>query len=105
MGVAPAGYDKPNTCHHRLLVDAELPSLDQPLLNYFNHLHFGAGQIEAKITLPIGQHKLRLLFADFARVPLDAAMFSDIINVTVTENGQPPAKRKYRHRPSRSYGY
>ena len=106
MGVAPAGYDKPNTGHHHLLVDAELPPLDQPIPNDFNHLHFGAGQTEAKITLPVGQHKLRLLFADFAHVPHDPAVFSDVINVTVTESGQPPRKRsKYRHRSWRSYGY
>ncbi|GLR83552.1 DUF4399 domain-containing protein [Bradyrhizobium iriomotense] len=106
MGVAPAGYDKPNTGHHHLLVDAELPPLDQPIPNDFNHLHFGAGQTEAKITLPVGQHKLRLLFADFAHVPQDPAVFSDVINVTVTESGQPPRKRsKYRHRTWRSYGY
>ncbi|EIG63605.1 DUF4399 domain-containing protein [Bradyrhizobium sp. WSM1253] len=106
MGVAPAGYDKPNTGHHHLLVDAELPPLDQPIPNDFNHLHFGAGQTEAKITLPVGQHKLRLLFADFAHVPQDPAVFSDVISVTVTESGQPPRKRsKYRHRSWRRYGY
>ena len=88
-----------------MLVDAELPPLDQPIPNDFNHLHFGAGQTEAKITLPIGQHKLRLLFGDFAHVPHDPAVFSEVINVTVTESGQPPRKRKYRHRSWRSYGY
>src|SRR6202035_4994870 len=62
MGVAPAGFDKPNTGHHHLLVDAELPPLDQPIPNDFNHLHFGAGQTEAKITLPLGPHKLPLVF-------------------------------------------
>ncbi|MBR0823225.1 DUF4399 domain-containing protein [Bradyrhizobium liaoningense] len=105
MGVAPAGFDKPNTGHHHLLVDAELPPLNQPIPNDFNHLHFGAGQTEAKITLPLGQHKLRLLFADFAHVPHDPAVFSEVINVTVTESGQPPRKRKYRNRPWRRYGY
>ena len=49
MGVAPAGFDKANTGHHHLLVDAELPPFDQPIPNDFNHLHFGAGQTEAKI--------------------------------------------------------
>ena len=71
MGVAPAGFEKANTGHHHLLVDAELPPFDQPIPNDFNHLHFGAGQTEAKISLPLGQHKLRLLFADEAHVPHD----------------------------------
>jgi hypothetical protein len=97
MGVAPAGFDKPNTGHHHLLVDADLPPLDQPIPNDFNHLHFGAGQTEAKITLPLGPHKLRLLFADAAHVPHDPPVYSDVINVTVTESGRPPRPRVRRH--------
>jgi Domain of unknown function (DUF4399) len=99
MGVAPAGFDKPNTGHHHLLVDAELPPLDQPIPNDFNHLHFGAGQTEAKITLPPGPHKLRLLFADSAHVPHDPPVYSNVVNVTVTASGRPPQHhRSKRHR-------
>jgi hypothetical protein len=107
MGVAPAGFDKPNTGHHHLLVDAELPPLDQPIPNDFNHLHFGAGQTEAKITLPLGPHKLRLLFADSAHVPHDPPVYSDVINVTVTESGRPPhrprPRRHHHHHSLRDY--
>ena len=98
MGVAPAGFDKPNTGHHHLIVDAELPPMDQPIANDFNHLHFGAGQTEAKITLPLGKHTLRLLFADYAHVPHNPPVYSEAINVTVTESGRPPKKRYKRHR-------
>jgi uncharacterized protein DUF4399 len=98
MGVAPAGFDKPNTGHHHLIVDAELPPLDQPIPNDFNHLHFGAGQTEAKIKLPIGPHKLRLLFADSAHVPHDPAVYSNTIEVIVTASGRPPHRRVKRHR-------
>jgi Domain of unknown function (DUF4399) len=97
MGVAPAGFDKPNTGHHHLLVDAELPPLDQPIPNDFNHLHFGAGQTEAKITLPLGPHKLRLLFADSVHVPHDPPVYSQEINVIVTASGRPP-QRRVKHR-------
>jgi hypothetical protein len=97
MGVAPAGFDKPNTGHHHLLVDAELPPLDQPVPSDFNHLHFGAGQTEAKITLPLGPHKLRLLFADSVHVPHDPPVYSDIINVTVTDNGRTPPRKRVKH--------
>jgi hypothetical protein len=103
MGVAPAGFDKPNTGHHHLLVDAELPPLDQPIPNDFNHLHFGAGQTEAKITLPLGPHKLRLLFADANHVAHNPPVYSEVINVTVTESGRPPKKRVRHHRRWRYY--
>ena len=52
MGVAPAGSERANSGHHHLLIDTELPPLDQPIPNEAsNHLHFGAGQTEADITL------------------------------------------------------
>jgi hypothetical protein len=94
MGVAPAGFDKPNTGHHHLLVDADLPPLDQPIPSDFQHLHFGAGQTEAKITLTTGKHRLRLVFADAHHLPHDPPIFSQEIYVTVTPDGRPP----HRHR-------
>ena len=33
MGVAPAGVDKPNSGHHHLLIDTDLPPLDKPIPN------------------------------------------------------------------------
>src|SRR5262249_3727570 len=64
MGVAPAGSDRENSGHHHLLIDTELPPLDQPIPNDFNHLHFGAGQTETEITLKPGTHTLQLLMGD-----------------------------------------
>jgi hypothetical protein len=57
-GVAPAGIDKPHTGHHHLIIDSELPSLDEPIPNDKKHLHFGAGQTEVRIELPPGKHTL-----------------------------------------------
>jgi hypothetical protein len=99
MGVAPAGFEKLNTGHHHLLVDAGLPPLDQPIPNDFSHLHFGAGQTEAKITLPLGRHKLQLLLADENHVPHDPPVFSQPIEVTVTSTGRRPVRsHRYRYR-------
>ena len=53
MGVAPAGIERLNTGHHHLLIDTKLPSLDDPIPNDFNHLHFGGGQTEATVELPL----------------------------------------------------
>ena len=38
MGVAPAGTKRPNSGHHHLLVDTDLPPLDKPIPNDENHL-------------------------------------------------------------------
>ncbi len=99
MGIAPAGFEKVNTGHHHLLVDAEMPPFDQPIPNDFNHLHFGAGQTEAKVTLTPGKHKLQLLLADENHIPHDPPVFSAPIEVTVTASGKkPPVHKKRRYR-------
>src|SRR5215213_1661335 len=46
MDLAAAGSTRPNTGHHHLLIDSELPQLDQPIPSDFNHIHFGRGQDE-----------------------------------------------------------
>jgi hypothetical protein len=100
MGVAPAGVDKPNSGHHHLLIDAGLPPLDKPIPNDENHLHFGAGQTEATVTLPRGRHTLQLLLGDAAHVPHDPPVYSKVVVVYVGMS--PPAPPRVRHH-RRSY--
>ena len=83
MGVAPAGIDKPNTGHHHLLIDTKVPPLDEPIPNDFNHLHFGAGQTEAIVTLSPGRHTLQLLLGDENHVPHNPPIMSKPIRVYV----------------------
>jgi Domain of unknown function (DUF4399) len=98
MGVAPAGVDKANTGHHHLLIDTALPPLDQPIPNDPNHLHFGAGQTEAEVTLPLGTHTLQLLLGDDKHVPHDPPVMSRPIKVTVTKSGRKPRPNRRRSR-------
>jgi hypothetical protein len=90
MGVAPAGSDRENSGHHHLLVDTELPPLDQPIPNDFNHLHFGAGQTETEITLKPGAHTLQLLMGDKDHVPHTPPVMSPLVRVRVVD----PSARK-----------
>lgn len=83
MGVAPAGTQKDATGHHHLLIDADLPPLDQPVPTDDHHRHFGAGQTETVITLPPGKHTLQLLLGDFAHTPHEPPVMSPKISITV----------------------
>ncbi len=83
MEVVPAGTARRGTGHHHLLIDTELPPLNQPIPSDFNHLHFGAGQTETEISLPPGRHSLQLLFADHDHVPHDPPVVSEKIFVEV----------------------
>ena len=84
-GVAPAGVQKANTGHHHLIVDAELPPLDQPIPNDHNHLHFGLGQTEARLDLPPGRHTLQLLLGDENHIPHQPPLYSKRITITVVQ--------------------
>ena len=86
MGVAPAGTKKANSGHHHLLIDTDLPPLDQPIPNDENHLHFGGGQTEVELSLPPGPHTLQLLLGDADHIPHTPPVYSAKIHVTVVDN-------------------
>jgi hypothetical protein len=83
MGVAPAGVEKANTGHHHLLVDVDLPPMDEPIPNDRNHLHFGGGQTETVVELPSGTHTLQLLMGDKDHLPHNPPVVSAKKTITV----------------------
>ncbi|WP_082493544.1 DUF4399 domain-containing protein [Massilia sp. Leaf139] len=83
MGVAPKGVAFPNTGHHHLLIDTELPAAGQPIPSDRNHLHYGAGETETMIELPPGKHTLQLLMGDENHVPHVPPVTSKKITITV----------------------
>jgi hypothetical protein len=89
MGIAPAGSRIENTGHFHLLIDlAEPPPMDQPLPATEQTVHFGKGQTETTLDLSEGRHRLQLLLADYAHVPHDPPVLSEVITITVTAGGQ-----------------
>lgn len=83
MGVAPAGVDKQFTGHHHLIIDAPLPPMDEEIPADNNHVHFGKGQTETRITLEPGTHTLQLLLADQNHIPHNPPVVSEQITVIV----------------------
>lgn len=83
MGVAPAGVQVENTGHHHLLIDTDLPALNQPVPKDNQHLHFGNGQTETELGIAPGTHTLQLLLGDFSHVPHDPPLVSEKITITV----------------------
>jgi hypothetical protein len=82
-GVAPAGVRYEGSGHHHVLVDTDLPPLDQPIPADFNHVHLGGGQTEVLLQLPKGRHVLQLLFADHAHIPHNPPVVSRKITIFV----------------------
>ena len=83
MGVCPRGVNIPNVGDHHVLIDTELPPMDESIPSDRNHLHFGAGETEARIELPPGKHTLQLLMGDHDHVPHDPPVYSKKISIVV----------------------
>ncbi len=84
MGVAPAGINMEGTGHHHFLIDTDLPPLDEPIPSDANHIHFGAGQTEARLTgLTPGEHTLQLMLGDHGHFPHNPPVVSEKITITV----------------------
>ncbi|MFC3109301.1 DUF4399 domain-containing protein [Undibacterium arcticum] len=83
MGVAPKDVKFPNTGHHHLLIDTDLPPLDQEIPSDRNHLHFGAGETETMLELAPGKHTLQLLMGDDKHIPHNPPVYSKKLTITV----------------------
>jgi len=84
MGVAPAGIDYPDTGHHHLLLDADLPPLNEYIeTDHPNYLHYGGGQTEAVLDLEPGNHTLQMLLGDLDHLPHVPPVMSEKISITV----------------------
>lgn len=84
MGVTHAGDSYPNAGHHHLLIDVDEPlNPKEPIPSDKSHLHFGAGQTEARIELPPGKHTLQLVLGDAAHYPFNPPVVSEKITIRV----------------------
>ena len=83
MGVAPAGIEKEKTGHHHLIINADLPNLDEPIPADDNYRHFGGGQTEISVELAPGTHTLQLLLGDHNHIPHNPPVTSEKITITV----------------------
>ena len=82
MAVEPAGEIKADSGHHHLLINLGPMSASEAIPVDDKHLHFGKAQTEAEVTLPPGQYKLTMQFANGAHVSYGPAMAASI-NITV----------------------
>ena len=77
-----------------MLIDTDLPPLDEELPSDRNHVHFGAGQTETMLELPPGQHTLQLLMADYDHIPHDPPVMSALITIVVSVDAPPRPEPK-----------
>lgn len=83
MDVVPAGTEAPNSGHHHLLIDTDLPDFGLPIPADEHHIHFGDGSTSTELTLEPGKHTLQLLLADHLHIPHNPPVVSERITITV----------------------
>lgn len=84
MGVAPAGVQKEHTGHHHLLINADqIPETNKPIPSDDNHRHFGKGQTEVTLTLPLGKNTLQLILGDHFHILHNPPVISEKIIIEV----------------------
>ncbi len=91
MGFTRVGDTTAYMGHHHLLVDvtAEPLAENEPLPTDRKHLHFGAGQTETQLDLPLGKHTLQLVLGDAEHKPFKPVVASKPITITVVQPRQP----------------
>ncbi len=83
MTVRPAGVQEPDSGHHHLVVDAELPNPGLPIPKSENYIHFGDGSTTTSLELEPGEHTLQLILGDHLHIPHDPPVHSGVIRITV----------------------
>ena len=84
MGVTQAGSNAPNSGHHHLLIDVNEPlDPNEPIPQDKTHLHFGAGQTEARIELPPGHAHTLASARRCQAYPFNPSVISKKITITV----------------------
>ena len=83
MNVVKAGENQPDSGHHHLLIDTDLPDFGLPIPADEHHIHFGDGSTSTEITLEPGTHTLRMILGDHLHIPHDSPIMSDPITITV----------------------
>jgi hypothetical protein len=82
MEVKPAGDMAANTGHHHLVINGAPVKAGESVPFDATHLHFGKGQTETDVTLPPGQYRLTMQFANGAHQSYGEAL-SKTIKITV----------------------
>ncbi len=69
--------------HFHIIINAPLAGPADPMPKDEKHIHYGNGETETVLDLPVGQHTLILQFATGDHVPYDPPVYQQVqVNVT-----------------------
>ena len=86
VAVDPSGDVVPDSGHFHILVDTDFIPAGEVIPDDEQHIHYGDASLETELTLPPGEHILRLQFADGLHTALEGEEYRDTIVVFVEED-------------------
>jgi hypothetical protein len=85
LDVAPAGTPLASAGHLHLILNAPFVNPGEIIPTDATHLHFGKAQLRGSVTLPPGDHLVRLQFADGQHRALAGSQYRAEVRVRVVE--------------------
>ncbi len=82
-GVAPAGMNVDRTGHFHLLIDSEAGAAGTIIPADSVHVHYGKGQIEVTVPVPLGRHTLRAVLGDYTHKVISTDLVSAPVSIRV----------------------
>ncbi len=86
LSVAPAGSTLEGAGHFHIILDEPFIAPGEIIPKNASYLHFGQGQLQGSVSLPVGDHLLRLQFADSEHRALDGSQYRAEVRVRVEED-------------------
>ena len=86
VAVEPSGDVVPDSGHFHILINTDFIPAGEVIGTDEQHLHYGDASMETELTLPPGEHILRLQFADGEHTALEGDQYRDTIVVFVEED-------------------
>lgn len=73
--------------HYHIIINERIASPSEPMIKDEKHIHYGNGESETLLDLPVGKHTLILQFAKGNHVPYDPPIYQQI-EITVTKQNK-----------------
>ncbi len=84
-GVAPAGTNVERTGHFHLLIDNVAGAAGTIIPADSMNIHFGKGQIEVTVPVPLGRHTLRAVLGDYTHKVIGSELVSAPVTIRVVK--------------------
>ncbi len=85
-GVAPAGMNVDRTGHFHIIIDGDAGEPGTIIPADSTHIHYGRGQIEVTVPVPLGRHTLRAVLGDYTHKVISTDLVSAPVSIRVVKS-------------------